>query len=82
MTALSASDLSAYRARTGWDGPARPDRATLAAIVAAQAATIPFENLDPLLGQPVSRPLGFFTNRRTNPHVMSLGQRRTRFFSQ
>lgn len=58
MTALSPADLAAYRRRIGWDGPARADRATLGAIVAAHAASIAFENLDPLLGRPVSIALG------------------------
>lgn len=45
-------DLTAYLARIGYQGPVAPDLATLRAIVAAQPAAIPFENLDPLLGRP------------------------------
>lgn len=50
---LSEGDLRAYFDRIGWTGEARPDRPTLAGIVAAHAASIPFENLSPLLGEPV-----------------------------
>jgi N-hydroxyarylamine O-acetyltransferase len=48
-----AIDLQAYLQRIGWQGVARVDMPTLQAIVAAHVATIPFENLDPLLGLPV-----------------------------
>jgi N-hydroxyarylamine O-acetyltransferase len=50
---LSQADLSAYFERIGFDAEARPDRETLAALVAAHTATIPFENLNPFLGLPV-----------------------------
>lgn len=50
---LAPADLSAYFKRIGWDGPVAADRATLAALAACHPATIPFENLDPLLGRPV-----------------------------
>ncbi|RJF93267.1 arylamine N-acetyltransferase family protein [Sphingomonas cavernae] len=46
-------DLAAYLARIGYPGPVAPDRATLEAIAARHPATIPFENLDPLLDRPV-----------------------------
>jgi N-hydroxyarylamine O-acetyltransferase len=46
-------DVPAYFARIGYDGPTEPGLATLAAIVAAHATAIPFENLDVLLGRPV-----------------------------
>lgn len=46
-------DLTAYLARIGIAGPLAPDRATLARIVAAHTATIPFEGIDGLLGKPV-----------------------------
>lgn len=48
-----ATDLTAYFARIGFAGPARTDLDTLRAIVAAHNRSIPFENLDPLLGIPV-----------------------------
>lgn len=50
---LSEGDLQAYFDRIGFSGEARPDRETLAALVAAHTGTIPFENLNPLLGLPV-----------------------------
>jgi N-hydroxyarylamine O-acetyltransferase len=49
-----AIDLQAYLRRIGWHGVARADMSTLQAIVAAHLTTIPFENLNPLLGLPVS----------------------------
>jgi len=51
---LSDGDLRAYFERIGFSGDARPDGATLAALVAAHTATIPFENLNPFLGLPVA----------------------------
>jgi N-hydroxyarylamine O-acetyltransferase len=51
---LSEGDLQAYFERIGYRGDARPDRATLESLVAAHTATIPFENLNPFLGIPVS----------------------------
>lgn len=53
MSALSL-DLDAYFARTGYTGPRDATLATLNGIVAAHAQTIPFENLDVLLGRPIS----------------------------
>lgn len=49
-----AIDLNAYWRRIGYHGPQTPDIATLRAIATAHVAAIPFENLDPLLGVPVS----------------------------
>jgi N-hydroxyarylamine O-acetyltransferase len=49
-----AIDLQAYLRRIGRPGAVAPDMPTLQAIVAAHVATIPFENLNPLLGLPVS----------------------------
>ncbi|MES2043980.1 MAG: arylamine N-acetyltransferase [Pseudomonadota bacterium] len=46
-------DLAAYLARIGIAGPVAPDRATLARIVAAHTASIPFEGIDGMLGTPV-----------------------------
>ena len=46
-------DLDAYFARIGYGGPATPNLETLTAVQVAQVAAIPFENLNPLLGQPV-----------------------------
>lgn len=47
-------DLQAYLRRIGWQGAVAPDMATLQAIAIAHVAAIPFENLNPLLGLPVS----------------------------
>lgn len=44
-------DLDAYLRRIGHDRPVAPDPATLQALVFRHACTIPFENLDPLLGR-------------------------------
>ena len=49
-----AIDLQAYLRRIGQHGAVVPDMPTLQAIVAAHVAAIPFENLNPLLGLPVS----------------------------
>ena len=46
-------DLAAYVARIGLTGPLAADRATLARIVAAHVASIPFEGIDGMLGKPV-----------------------------
>lgn len=47
-------DLDAYLRRIGHAGPTTPTRQTLADIVRAHAQSIPFENLNPFLGLPVS----------------------------
>jgi N-hydroxyarylamine O-acetyltransferase len=44
-------DLKGYFRRIGFDGPARPDLATLTEIYALHAAAIPFEGIDPLIGR-------------------------------
>jgi len=46
-------DLAAYFARIGYTGDRTPARDTLAGILRAQVQTIPFENLDVLLGRPI-----------------------------
>ncbi len=53
IVGTSAIDLDGYFGRIGYHGPARPDLDTLRDIVAAHNRSIPFENLDPLLGIPV-----------------------------
>jgi arylamine N-acetyltransferase len=47
-------DVAAYFARIGYSGPADPTLETLSELVAAHGRHIPFENLDPLLGVPVT----------------------------
>lgn len=46
-------DLDAYLARIGYAGPRRPDYATLAGLLRAHIASIPFESFDVLLGRPI-----------------------------
>jgi arylamine N-acetyltransferase len=46
-------DVADYFDRIGYTGPAEPTADTLHALVAAHNQSIPFENLDPLLGIPV-----------------------------
>jgi N-hydroxyarylamine O-acetyltransferase len=50
----SEFDLDAYLARIGYTGPRKPTLDTLEAVHALHPAAIPFENLNPLLGWPVS----------------------------
>jgi N-hydroxyarylamine O-acetyltransferase len=45
-------DLDVYLRRIRWDGPRRTDVDTLAGLLAAHLTSIPFENLDVLLGRP------------------------------
>lgn len=51
-------DLDAYLRRIGHAGPLAPDEATLAALHRAHVAAVPFENLDVILGRPISVDLG------------------------
>ncbi len=54
-TELSAGiDLAGYFDRIGYAGPAQAAVETLHALVAAHNQSIPFENLDPLMGTPVA----------------------------
>jgi N-hydroxyarylamine O-acetyltransferase len=46
-----AFDLEAWLGRIRYDGPRTPVLATLRPVVAAHSGTIPFENIDVLLGQ-------------------------------
>lgn len=52
--AAPAVDLDAYFARIGYDGPREPTLAVLRAITRKHPDAIPFENLDVLLGRPIS----------------------------
>src|SRR6185369_12237062 len=49
-----AADVAAYFGRIGYQGPAEPTVETVYDLVAAHNQSIPFENLDPLLGIPVA----------------------------
>jgi N-hydroxyarylamine O-acetyltransferase len=51
-------DLDAYLARVGVRGPLAVDRPTLDLLSEAHVRTIPFENLDVLLGRPIDLELG------------------------
>jgi arylamine N-acetyltransferase len=53
LTGVTEPDLSGYFARIGYTGPTDPTLPTLTALVAAHGNTIPFENLNPLMGIPV-----------------------------
>ncbi|MBT2207435.1 arylamine N-acetyltransferase [Actinomadura sp. NEAU-AAG7] len=46
-------DLPAYLKRVGYDADPRPDAATLRALHRAHVTSIPFENLEAILGRPV-----------------------------
>jgi len=48
-----ALDLDAYLERIGYEGPVEPTLEVLDALHLAHATTIPFENLDILLGRPI-----------------------------
>ncbi len=48
-----ALDLTGYFARVGYVGPAEPTLDVLQDLTAAHTRSIPFENLDPLMGRPV-----------------------------
>jgi N-hydroxyarylamine O-acetyltransferase len=50
----SSLDLAAYLARIGQAAPGAPDAALLRALHRAHATRIPFENLDLMLGRPIS----------------------------
>ncbi|MEV0166105.1 arylamine N-acetyltransferase family protein [Nonomuraea fuscirosea] len=51
-------DLDAYLARIGYDGPRDPTARTLRAVHLAHVRSIPFENLDVVLGRGVRLDLG------------------------
>ena len=53
MSSPAVPDLDAYFARLGYTGPRAPTLETLHAITLHHATTIPFENLDVLLGRPI-----------------------------
>ncbi len=51
---MQSSDLDAYLSRIGYTGPREPTLPVLHALTAHHAMAIPFENLDVLLGRPIS----------------------------
>jgi len=58
-----AFDLEAYLARIDYAGPRSPDLATLRALITAHLAAIPFENIDPMAGQPINPDLAVVQNK-------------------
>jgi len=50
---MTADILAEYFRRVSYDGPTEPSLDVLAALVAAHNRSIPFENLDPLMGRSV-----------------------------
>ena len=54
MTANADIDVAAYLARVAYTGAAEPTQDVLTKLVAAHNRSIPFENLDPLMGVPVA----------------------------
>jgi N-hydroxyarylamine O-acetyltransferase len=52
--AMASATLSAYLDRIGWGGGTAPTLDTLAGLIPAHMRAIPFENLDVLMGRPVS----------------------------
>jgi N-hydroxyarylamine O-acetyltransferase len=46
-------DLDAYLSRVSYDGPTKPDLATLGGLLAAHMNAVPFENIDVLLNRPI-----------------------------
>jgi len=64
MSAPIDIDLDAYLARIDWRaGEARADYATLAALVHAHMASVPFENLDVLLGRGIRLDLASLSDK-------------------
>jgi N-hydroxyarylamine O-acetyltransferase len=61
-------DLEAYLERIGFVGEPRMDVETLRALATAHIAAIPFENLDPLLGNAVSLDLAAIENKLVANH--------------
>lgn len=53
---MAAFDLAGYLARVGLEPPtvAQPTAETLAAVMLAQSRAIAFENVDVVLGKPIS----------------------------
>jgi N-hydroxyarylamine O-acetyltransferase len=51
---VTPADLDAYFARTGYTGPRDARLSSLHSIINAQSRSIPFENIDVLVGRPIS----------------------------
>jgi N-hydroxyarylamine O-acetyltransferase len=63
MAGGRAVDLDAYFERIAWRGPLAPTAAVLAAVLQRHTYTIPFENIDPFLGHPVSLDLAHIADK-------------------
>jgi N-hydroxyarylamine O-acetyltransferase len=61
-------DLKAYLERVGWSGGTRPTFATLTGLLRAHMSSIPFENLDVLLGRPVRLDLEGLQDKLVRAH--------------
>jgi N-hydroxyarylamine O-acetyltransferase len=64
----SPLDLPAYFERIRWRGPTQPAYETLAGVLAAHMAAIPFENLDVLLGRKVRLDLEGLQDKLVRQH--------------
>ena len=53
MSVASKANIDAWFERIGFAGSIAPSLETLGQLVQAHTLTIPFENLDPLMGAPV-----------------------------
>ena len=60
---MTEIDLKAYFKRVGFAGPAPATLSTLKTLQALHATAIPFENLDPLMGRPVSLNLSVLSEK-------------------
>ncbi len=53
VEAMADIDVTGYFGRVAYTGPTEPTLDVLTALVAAHNRSIPFENLDPVMGVPV-----------------------------
>lgn len=65
---LTTQQLHAYFSRIGYAGPTAPTLDTLRGILIAHTATVPFENLDVLLGRPLKLDLAHLHDKLVTQH--------------
>jgi N-hydroxyarylamine O-acetyltransferase len=65
---MATLDLDAYFDRIRWDGGTRPTFDTLAGLLHAHMSSIPFENLDVLLGRPIRLDLEGLQDKLVRAH--------------
>jgi len=65
---MAELDLDAYFERIGWGGSTRADLQTLSGLLAAHMRSIPFENLDILLGRPLRLDLDGLQKKLVRAH--------------